>query len=73
MQGSTYEKLKYKLKNFQELRNFSFHIGKDPIDINIIDKKHLKKIYQNPIKELEENLNFIKNNILIILFYFFMV
>ncbi|EOI6250059.1 motility associated factor glycosyltransferase family protein, partial [Campylobacter jejuni] len=45
-----------KLKNFQELRNFSFHIGKDPIDINIIDKKHLKKIYQNPIKELEENL-----------------
>ncbi|HFP7495383.1 TPA: motility associated factor glycosyltransferase family protein, partial [Campylobacter jejuni] len=56
MQGSAYEKLKYKLKNFQELRNFSFHIGKDPIDINIIDKKHLKKIYQNPIKELEENL-----------------
>ncbi|EAK2020248.1 motility associated factor glycosyltransferase family protein, partial [Campylobacter coli] len=56
MQGSAYKKLKHKLKNFQELRNFSFHIGKDPIDINIIDKKHLKKIYQNPIKELEENL-----------------
>ncbi|MBJ6748393.1 hypothetical protein JG675_08805, partial [Campylobacter coli] len=42
MQGSAYKKLKHKLKNFQELRNFSFHIGKDPIDINIIDKKHLK-------------------------------
>ncbi|EHL4788183.1 PseE protein [Campylobacter jejuni] len=56
MQGSAHEKLKHKLKNFRELRNFSFHIGSDPIDINIIDKKHLKKIYQNPIKELEENL-----------------
>ncbi|EAJ7631266.1 DUF115 domain-containing protein, partial [Campylobacter jejuni] len=47
MKGNVYKKLKEELKNFQELRDFSFTIGKDSLNINLICKKNLKKIYQD--------------------------
>lgn len=62
MQGNAYEKLKEELKNFQELRNFSFTIGKDSLNINLIYKRNLKKIYQDPIQELNESLIFYQKN-----------
>ncbi|EII3700156.1 hypothetical protein LG602_001397, partial [Campylobacter coli] len=43
MKGNVYKKLKEELKNFQELRDFSFTIGKDSLNINLICKKNLKK------------------------------
>ncbi|EFU0606741.1 hypothetical protein K5J25_001423, partial [Campylobacter coli] len=36
MKGNVYKKLKEELKNFQELRDFSFTIGKDSLNINLI-------------------------------------
>ncbi|EGM2411887.1 DUF115 domain-containing protein, partial [Campylobacter coli] len=62
MKGNVYKKLKEELKNFQELRDFSFTIGKDSLNINLICKKNLKKIYQDPVQELNENLVFYQQN-----------
>lgn len=58
MQGNIYNDLRQKLQNFKELQKFTFTIGTDPLDINLVSKKNLKKIYQIPIKELEESLKF---------------
>ncbi|EAK0278277.1 motility associated factor glycosyltransferase family protein, partial [Campylobacter jejuni] len=59
--GSEYEILRTKLKDLKELRHFSFTQGKDNLDINIIKKRNLKKMYQNPVKELEKDLEYFKD------------
>ncbi|EFB6096833.1 motility associated factor glycosyltransferase family protein, partial [Campylobacter coli] len=50
-----------KLEDLKELREFTFTQGKDNLDINIIKKRNLKKMYQDPIKELEKNLEYFKD------------
>ncbi|ECL2828337.1 motility associated factor glycosyltransferase family protein, partial [Campylobacter jejuni] len=59
--GSEYEILCKKLQDLKELRNFTFTQGKDNLDINIIKKRNLKKMYQNPVKELEKDLEYFKD------------
>ncbi|OEW76433.1 PseE protein [Campylobacter sp. BCW_4332] len=59
--GSEYEILCKKLQDIKELRNFTFTQGKDNLDINIIKKRNLKKMYQNPVKELEKDLEYFKD------------
>ncbi|MGH2267881.1 motility associated factor glycosyltransferase family protein [Campylobacter taeniopygiae] len=60
MSGEEYEELKEELKKIKELREFSYTFGKDNLDINIIKKRNLKTIYKNPLKELEEKIEFFK-------------
>ncbi|HID0707482.1 TPA: motility associated factor glycosyltransferase family protein [Campylobacter jejuni] len=59
--GSEYEILRKKLQDIKELRDFTFTQGKDNLDINIIKKRNLKKMYQNPVKELEKDLEYFKD------------
>ncbi|EAJ0232435.1 motility associated factor glycosyltransferase family protein [Campylobacter jejuni] len=61
MGGKEYDELKEKLIKIKELREFSYTFGKDNLDINIIQKRNLKTIYKNPLKELEENIEFFKD------------
>ncbi len=63
MSGFEYNSLKKSLANIKELREFSYKIGKDELDINFIRKRNLKMIYNNPIKELENSLNCLKSYI----------
>ncbi|EKR5806242.1 motility associated factor glycosyltransferase family protein, partial [Campylobacter coli] len=56
-----YNNLRKKLEDLKELREFTFTQGKDNLDINIIKKRNLKKMYQDPIKELEKNLEYFKD------------
>ncbi|HEA8077037.1 TPA: motility associated factor glycosyltransferase family protein [Campylobacter jejuni] len=55
--GGAYKELKKELKNFKELRNFTYSIGNDPLDINIINKRNLKALYQNPLNSFKETIN----------------
>ncbi|HFP7530686.1 TPA: motility associated factor glycosyltransferase family protein [Campylobacter jejuni] len=59
--GSEYEILRKKLQDLKELRDFTFTQGKDNLDINIIKKRNLKKMYQDPVKELEKDLKYFKD------------
>ncbi|EAI3890818.1 motility associated factor glycosyltransferase family protein [Campylobacter jejuni] len=59
--GSEYEILRKKLQDIKELRDFTFTQGKDNLDINIIKKRNLKKMYQDPVKELEKDLKYFKD------------
>lgn len=61
LNASEYDNLRKKLQNLKELKNFSFTQGKDNLDINIIKKRNLKKMYQNPVKELEKDLEYFKD------------
>lgn len=63
MSGFEYNSLKKSLTSIKELREFSYKIGKDELDINFIRKRNLKMIYNNPIKELENLLNYLKSYI----------
>lgn len=63
MSGFEYNSLKKSLASIKELREFSYKIGKDELDINFIRKRNLKMIYNNPIKELENSLNYLKSYI----------
>ncbi|EGK7562340.1 motility associated factor glycosyltransferase family protein [Campylobacter coli] len=63
MSGFEYNSLRKSLANIKELREFSYKIGKDELDINFIRKRNLKMIYNNPIKELENSLNCLKSYI----------
>ncbi|MBM0637724.1 motility associated factor glycosyltransferase family protein [Campylobacter sp. VicNov18] len=60
MNGKEYNDLKEKLKKIKELREFAYTFGKDKLDINIIRKRNLKTIYQNPLNELEEKMESLK-------------
>ncbi|AIW10510.1 TPA: motility associated factor glycosyltransferase family protein [Campylobacter jejuni] len=61
MGGKEYDGLKEKLIKIKELREFSYTFGKDNLDINIIQKRNLKTLYKNPLKELEEKIEFFKD------------
>ncbi|EOH4315680.1 motility associated factor glycosyltransferase family protein, partial [Campylobacter jejuni] len=61
LSGFEYNNLRKKLKDLKELREFTFTQGKDNLDINIIKKSNLKKMYQDPIKELEKDLEYFKD------------
>ncbi|AMP65688.1 motility associated factor glycosyltransferase family protein [Campylobacter jejuni] len=61
LSGFEYNDLRKKLEDLKELREFTFTQGKDNLDINIIKKRNLKKMYQDPIKELEKNLEYFKD------------
>lgn len=60
MNDNEYNEIKEELKKIKELRYFSYSLGKDKLDINIIQKRNLKTIYKNPLKELEEKIEFFK-------------
>ncbi|HFZ5137410.1 motility associated factor glycosyltransferase family protein [Campylobacter jejuni] len=61
LSGFEYNNLRKKLQDIKELRDFTFTQGKDNLDINIIKKRNLKKMYQNPVKELEKDLEYFKD------------
>ncbi|EDO9712435.1 DUF115 domain-containing protein [Campylobacter jejuni] len=61
LSGSEYDNLRAKLEDLKELRDFTFTQGKDNLDINIIKKRNLKKMYQDPVKELEKDLEYFKD------------
>ncbi len=61
LSGFEYNNLRKKLEDLKELREFTFTQGKDNLNINIIKKRNLKKMYQDPIKELEKNLEYFKD------------
>ncbi len=45
-----------KLREIKEPKLYKVLLGKDPLDINFLDLRDNKKIYKDPIKELENNL-----------------
>ena len=59
--GWEYDKLCKKLENFTELKDFDFTQGKDNLDINIIRKKDCKKIYSDPVGQLQKDLEYFKD------------
>ncbi|EOI6334607.1 motility associated factor glycosyltransferase family protein, partial [Campylobacter jejuni] len=61
LSGSEYDNLRAKLEDLKELRDFTFTQGKDNLNINIIKKRNLKKMYQDPVKELEKDLEYFKD------------
>ncbi|EEP3708965.1 motility associated factor glycosyltransferase family protein [Campylobacter jejuni] len=61
LSGSEYDNLRKKLEDLKELKHFSFTQGKDNLDINIIKKRNLKKMYQDPVKALEKDLEYFKD------------
>ncbi|EQB2454739.1 motility associated factor glycosyltransferase family protein [Campylobacter upsaliensis] len=54
--------LSKKLSKIKETKKFDLIFNKDPLDLNIIELKIREKIYQNPLKELEEKITFINEN-----------
>ncbi len=60
LSGLEYKNLNEKLKNLKELRKFNFTQGSDPLDINIIKKSNLKKMYANPVEQLQKDLDYFK-------------
>ncbi|EAL5852458.1 DUF115 domain-containing protein [Campylobacter upsaliensis] len=54
--------LSKKLSKIKETKKFDLIFNKDPLDLNIIELKTREKIYQNPLKELEEKITFINEN-----------
>ncbi|HEB9419240.1 TPA: motility associated factor glycosyltransferase family protein [Campylobacter coli] len=61
MDGKEYNELREKLSKIKELRDFSYSFGKDNLDINIIQKRNLKTVYKNPLRELEKKIEFFKD------------
>ncbi|ENZ0442543.1 motility associated factor glycosyltransferase family protein [Campylobacter upsaliensis] len=54
--------LSKKLSKIKETKKFDLIFNKDPLDLNIVELKTREKIYQNPLKELEEKITFINEN-----------
>ena len=50
------EILAARLWGMEGMRGYDVFIGKDPIDINIINNKTLKYVYENPVKDVKEAL-----------------
>jgi len=51
------EILAARLWGMEEMKDYDIFIGKDPIDINIINNKTLKYVYENPVKDVQETLD----------------
>lgn len=71
LSGYEYDNLRKKLQDLKELKKFSFTQGEDSLDINIIKKRNLKKMYQNPVKELEKDLEYFKDFIRYPILFFY--
>ncbi|EMN6997802.1 motility associated factor glycosyltransferase family protein [Campylobacter coli] len=56
LKGKENLKLKEKLEKFKKLEKFNYKFNSDPLDINIIDTKNKKTMYENPLKELHAKL-----------------
>ena len=54
------EILAARLWGMEEMKDYDIFIGKDPIDINIINNKTLKYVYDNPVKDAQEALDSIE-------------
>jgi len=54
------EILAARLWGMEEMKDYDIFIGKDPIDINIINNKTLKYVYDNPVKDVQEALDSIE-------------
>lgn len=54
------EILAARLWGMEEMKDYDIFIGKDPIDINIINNKTLKYVYDSPIKDVQEALDSIE-------------
>ena len=50
------EILAARLWGMEGMKSYDVFIGKDPIDINIINNKTLKYVYENPVKDVKEAL-----------------
>ncbi|AXP08231.1 motility associated factor glycosyltransferase family protein [Campylobacter hepaticus] len=61
MSNKEYDGIKEKLNKIKELREFYYTFGEDKLDINIVKKRNLKTIYKNPLSELEEKIEFLKD------------
>ena len=55
------EILAARLWGMEEMADYDVFIGKDPIDINIINNKTLKYVYENPVKDVQNTLESVEN------------
>ena len=57
-----HQNLYKKLKKFKQNKKYDVILNKDPLDVNIMEIKTRRKLYESPKKELEEKIEFIKKN-----------
>ena len=55
------EILAARLWGMEEMADYDVFVGKDPIDINIINNKTLKYVYENPVKDVQNILESVEN------------
>ena len=55
------EILAARLWGMDEMADYDVFVGKDPIDINIINNKTLKYVYENPVKDVQNTLESVEN------------
>ncbi|EAK0950210.1 motility associated factor glycosyltransferase family protein [Campylobacter lari] len=61
LQDEQYENLRKKLQKIKEPKDFIYIIDKDPLNCNVIFQS-TKKIYDNPLLELQESLKLFQND-----------
>ncbi|EAJ5701177.1 motility accessory factor [Campylobacter lari subsp. concheus] len=61
LQGKQYENLRKKLQKIKEPKDFTYIIDKDPLNCNVVFQS-AKKIYDNPLLELQESLKLFQND-----------
>ncbi|MFG5123694.1 motility associated factor glycosyltransferase family protein [Campylobacter lari] len=61
LKGEQYDNLRKKLQKIKQLKDFTYIIDKDPLNCNVIFQS-TKKIYENPLLELQENLKLFQND-----------
>ncbi|HEC1779477.1 TPA: motility associated factor glycosyltransferase family protein [Campylobacter lari] len=61
LQGEQYENLRKKLQKIKELKDFTYIIDKDPLNCNVVFQS-VKKIYENPLQELQKSLKLFQND-----------
>ena len=55
------EILAARLWGMDEMADYDVFVGKAPIDINIINNKTLKYVYENPVKDVQNTLESVEN------------
>ncbi|MCW0224955.1 motility associated factor glycosyltransferase family protein [Campylobacter lari] len=61
LKGEQYDNLRKKLQKIKQLKDFTYIIDKDPLNCNVIFQS-TKKIYENPLLELQENLKLFQDD-----------
>ncbi|MFG5122255.1 motility associated factor glycosyltransferase family protein [Campylobacter lari] len=61
LKGEQYDNLRKKLQKIKQLKDFTYIIDKDPLNCNVIFQS-TKKIYENPLLELQESLKLFQND-----------